>query len=168
MRMVTIKDRTDFQALSARLLKANLSTPQSEKALASLRALNPHADIHDVPAGTVLLVPDTPGFKVSESDPVLGDALGELQKIIQTALEQAAANLKASRTARTAERAEITVVLKGDALKRLMESDGDLKQQVADASKALKEEEADQAEEVVARTSKAALAKITELRKRVG
>ena len=168
MRMVTIKDRTDFQALSARLLKANLSSPQSEKALESLRALNPHADIRDVPAGTVLLVPDTPGFKVSESDPVLGDALGELQRIIQTALDQAATNLKASRAARAAERAEITAVLKGDALNRLIESDSELKQQVADASRALKEEEADQAEEVLARTSKAALAKIAELRKRGG
>ncbi|MGZ8390373.1 MAG: hypothetical protein ACXWVL_07245, partial [Rhodoplanes sp.] len=90
------------------------------------------------------------------------------QKIVQTALDQAATNLKASRTARAAERAEITAVLKGDALKRLIESDGELKQQVADATKALKREEADQAEEVLARTSKAALPKITELRKRAG
>ena len=59
-------------------------------------------------------------------------------------------------------------MLKGDALKRLIKSDGELKQQVADATKALKGEEADQAEEVLARTSKAALAKITELRKRAG
>ncbi len=167
MRMVTIKDRTDFEALSARLLKANLSSPQSEKALASLRALNPHTDMRDMPAGTVLLVPDTPGFKVSESDPVLGDPLGELQKIVQTALDQAAGNLKANRAARAAERAEITAVLKGDAIRRLMDLDGELKQQVADVSKVLKEEEADQAEEVLARTSKAALAKINELRKRV-
>lgn len=79
-----------------------------------------------------------------------------------------ARSFAASRAARAAERAEITAVLKGDALKRLIESDGELKQQVADATKALKREEADQAEEVLARTSKAALAKITELRKRAG
>jgi hypothetical protein len=60
-------------------------------------------------------------------------------------------------------------VLKGVPLKRIIESDSALKQQVADATKALQaEEQADQAEETLARASKAALAKIAELRKRLG
>ena len=67
MRVVKIEEKADSQSLSALLLKANLSTIQSEKALAALQALNPHVDITKVPAGTVLLVPDTPSFKVSAS-----------------------------------------------------------------------------------------------------
>jgi len=166
MRVITIEEKADSKSLSARLLKANLSTIQSEKALAALQALNPHVDITKVPAGTVLLVPDLPSFKVSASDSVLGDALGEFQQIVRTALEQAAANLKASTAARAAERADVAAVLESAALKRVIKSDSELKQQVADASKALKEEEqAGQAEETLARASKAALAKIAELRK---
>jgi hypothetical protein len=169
MRVVKIEEKADSQSLSALLLKANLSTIQSEKALAALQALNPHVDITKVPAGTVLLVPDTPSFKVSASDPALGNALGEFQQVVLTALDETAANLKASTAARAAERADIMAVLKGAPLKRIIESDSALKQQVADATKALQEEEqADQAEETLARASKAALAKIAELRKRVG
>jgi hypothetical protein len=169
MRVVKIEEKADPKSLSALLLKANLSTIQSEKALAALQALNPHVDITKVPAGTVLLVPDMPSFKVSASDPVLGSALGEFQQVVRTALEQTAANLKAGTAARAAERADIMAVLKGAPLKRIIESDSVLKQQVADATKALQaEEQADQAEETLARASKAALAKIAELRKRVG
>jgi hypothetical protein len=169
MRVVKLEEKADLTSLSTLLLKANLSTIQSEKALAALRALNPHVDITEVPAGTVLLVPDAPSFKVSASDPVLGNALGEFQQVVRTALDETAANLKASTAARAAERADIMAVLKGAPLRRIIEADSALKQQVADATKALQEEEeADKSEETLARASKAALAKIAELRKRLG
>jgi len=169
MRVVKIEEKADSKSLSALLLKANLSTTQSERALAALHAVNPHVDITKVPAGTILLVPDTPSFKVSASDPVLGNALGEFQQIVRATLDQAGTDLKASSAARAAERAEIVAVLKGAPLRRIIESDSALKQQVADATKALQEEEqADQAEETLARASKAALAKIAELRKSLG
>src|SRR5262249_22363349 len=169
MRVVKIEEKADSESLSALLLKANLSTIQSEKALAALQALNPHVDLTKVPAGTVLLVPDMPSFKVSVSDPVLGNALGEFEQVVRTALEQTAANLKASTAARAAERADIVAVLKGAPLRRIIESDSALKQQVRNATKALQEEQqADQAEETLARASKAALAKIAQLRKRLG
>lgn len=169
MRVIKIEEKADSQSLSALLLKANLSTIQSEKALAALQALNPQVDITNIPAGTVLLVPDTPSFKVSASDPALGNALGEFQQVVRTALDETAANLKASTAARAAERADIVAVLKGAPLKRIIESDSAVKHQVAEATKALEEEEqADQAEETLARASKAALAKIAELRERLG
>lgn len=169
MRVVKIEEKADSKSLSALLLKANLSATQTERALAALRVTNPHVDIAKVPAGTILVVPDTPSFKVSASDPVLGDALVEFQRIVRATLDQAGADLKASSAARAAERADIVAVLKGAPLRRIIESDSALKQQVADATKALQEEErADQAEETLARASKAALAKIAELRKSLG
>jgi len=72
MRVVKIEEKADSKSLSALLLKANLSTIQSEKALAALQALNPHVDITKVTTGTVLLVPDTPSFKVSAERPRAG------------------------------------------------------------------------------------------------
>src|SRR5262249_17885880 len=85
------------------------------------------------------------------SDSVLGDALGY----------GAGANGRQSKSeyrGPRGERADIAAVLKGAPLKRIIESDSALKQQVADATKALQEEEqADQAEETLARASKATL-----------
>jgi hypothetical protein len=60
-------------------------------------------------------------------------------------------------------------VLKGAPFKRIIDSDSALKQQVADATKALQEEEqADRAEETLAGASRWRWRKLLELRKRVG
>ena len=65
MRILVIKQDTDLQALSGRLLSAKLSGDQADSALEALQHLNPHADLKKLRIGTVLLVPEAPGFKAS-------------------------------------------------------------------------------------------------------
>lgn len=170
MRSITIKEATDSKALHALLLKANLSAQQTEKAIASLKALNPQVDLDKVKAGTVLLVPDMPSFKVSASTSVLGDALGEFQQVVRAALTSTAANLRTSTAARAAERADIMAALNGAPLKGVTDKDPALKQQVGKARDALKQEEKESAgaEDVLTNMTKAALGKIADLRKQKG
>ena len=87
MRMIVIKQETDLQGLSARLLSGRLASGKAHSALESLQALNPHVDLKKVAAGTVLLVPDSPSFKASASDSVPGNALSDFQELAQTGLE---------------------------------------------------------------------------------
>src|SRR5262249_12488449 len=164
MRSITIKEATDSKALHALLLKANLSAPQTEKAIASLKALNPQVDLDKVKPGTVLLLPDMPSFKVSASTSVLGDALGEFQQVVKAALEATRASLHANTAARAAERADIMEVLDGAPLKTAVGKDAALKKQLGQAQEALKQEEKDagKAEEILGNITKVALAKLAD------
>src|SRR5262245_5805901 len=170
MRMIVIQEHADREALVGRLLRARLSNSQIESALASLQALNPHVEISNLRAGTVLLVPDKPAFKTSASEPVAGEAFEEFQQFVRDALGKAAEDLKAGNAARAAERDEVNAVIKLAAFKRLLDGDAELKQQVADARRAFTEEQhqAEEAEQALAAASKAALAKLAELSKLLG
>jgi hypothetical protein len=170
MRMLLIKQDTDIQELSRRLLSARLSSDRVDSTLQSLQALNPHADLRTLRAGTVLLVPEAPSFKVSATDPVHGEPFDDFQKLVRAGLNGAAKRLEARNAARAAEQAEVTTMLKTAALKRILETDADLKQQAAEAVKAAKEEqqEADQAEQALAAAGKAALGALAALGKLLG
>ena len=170
MRILVIKQDTDLPALSGRLLSARLSGEQADSTLKALQDLNPHADLKKLRAGTVLLVPEAPGFKVSASDAVGDETFAGFQRLVKAALSGAAENLKAGDAERSGERDEFAAVIKRAAVKRIIDSDAELKQQVADAAKAHKEEEqqAEQAEQTLATASDAALAKLTELGKLLG
>ncbi len=170
MRILVIKQDTDLQALSGRLLSAKLSGDQADSALEALQHLNPHADLKKLRIGTVLLVPEAPGFKASATDAVADETFVGFQRLVRGALSSAADNLKAGNAERASERDEFAAVVKRAAVKRMIDSDAELKQQVADAAKAHKDEEqqAEQAEQNLATASKAALAKLTELGKLLG
>ena len=168
MRTLVIKQDTDIDALSSQLFKARLSAGQVKSALASLQAMNRHADFTKLRAGTVLIIPDSPNFKVSASESVQGGALDDFQHLARTALAQAAADVKASAAARAAERADVVAALKSAPLRRALESDAELKQQVEEAIKALKQDEQqmEEAEPLLAQVSKAAMSKLADLSKR--
>jgi hypothetical protein len=152
------------------LLSARLSSGQADSALAALQALNPHADFKKLRAGTVLLVPDAPSFKASASDSVAGETFDGFQQLVRSALGSATENLKAGNLERAGERDEVIEVTKRAAVKRIIDADAELKQQVTDATKAFKEDQqqAEQAEQDLAAASKAALAKLAELKKLLG
>lgn len=170
MRILVIRQDTNLQDLVGRLINGRRSTDGIDSALDSLQALNPHADLRNLRAGTVLLVPDTPSFKVSATDPVHQEALNEFLKLVRTGLSGATEKMKAGNAARAAERAEVTAVLKTAGLKRILESDDDLKQQVADVVMAFKEDQqqADEAELALTAAGKGALSALAALDKLLG
>jgi hypothetical protein len=170
MRMLTIRHNTDLQGLSTLLLDARLSSARSDAALGALQAANPHADLKNLRAGTVLFVPEQPGFKVSASVSPSSDAFGDFQQMVRTALGQAADNMKTANAARANDLAAVTAAIKSAAVKRLIDSDRELAKQVADDTKALEQdqEQAKQGEQTLAQASRAALATLAELGKRLG
>lgn len=169
MRMIVIKEDTDLEALSGTLLRARLGASKTDAALELLKALNPHV-VGRLRPGSVVLVPDEPSFKPSVTDPVANETFEDFRKLVHDDLLAAAKKLKTGNAARAAERAEVTATVKGAAGKRLIESDAELKQQVADATKAIKEEQQhdEQAAQSLEAASKAALAKLAELGKLLG
>jgi hypothetical protein len=170
MRMVVIKQDTDLEALKGNLLKARTAAGQADSAFAALQKLNPHADFTKLSPGQVLLVPDLPAFKVTASDPVLGGALDQFRQVISDGLDQTATSLKAAHAADDAVRADVTTAFNTPGLKRLIDSDAALKQQVADVTKTFQQDQdqAKQAATDLSSASTAALAKLTQLSKLMG
>jgi hypothetical protein len=162
-----IKKLEDVKGL---LLKANLSSGQAASATEALLALNRGVNFDKLTAGTVVFVPDLPGLKVSASEPVSGTSLDDLLQLVRQALDAAAKDIKAGNAARAAESADVTATMKIDAVARILASDAELKQLAADASKAFTEEQqqAEQTEQALAAASKAALARLTEVKKLLG
>ena len=170
MRMLTIRHDTDLQAVRSLLLDARLSSARSDAALDALQAANPHADLKNLRAGTVLFVPEQPGLKASASVSVAGEAFGDFQQMVRTALGQAAENMKTANASHADDLAAVTAATKSTTVRRLLDSDRDLAKQVADGTKALEQdqEQAKQAEQTLAQASRAALATLAELGKRLG
>lgn len=138
MRMLVIKDDQTADALSARLLSANLSAAQAEAALESLQALNPHADFQHLDAGTVLFVPDAPAFNAGESEAIVDDAIQVLERIAKSGLDAALTRSKQAAAERVAAGADIAKTLKSAAFKRIVETDPDLGREVESATAAIK------------------------------
>jgi hypothetical protein len=72
VRIFRVAEATDREGLMNELLKARLGAGKSDAAMAALEALNPNLDLHEMPAGTVVLVPDTASFKASASESIAG------------------------------------------------------------------------------------------------
>jgi hypothetical protein len=170
MRMIVIKQETDLQGLSSKLLSARLTSDKAHSALQSLQALNPHVDLKKVASGTVLLVPDAPGFKVSASDSVPGNALADFQQLVENNLDAAAARLKAGNAERDARRADVAAVLKVPAVQRLIETDPDFKQQLEDATRAAKQDQQREAQagQTLDAAAKGALTELAAVAKLLG
>lgn len=167
MRMLIIKQDTDARALSDQLLKARLSDVQSDSALSRLHALNPHVDFTKLRAGTVLLVPAVPSFKATAAEAVHDNAFQDFQKLVKDSLNQASSSLKEGNRARASERAEVSAAFKASAVTRAIANDPELKKQVEDARKTVKQdlEQDNEAEQALGTAGRAALAKLAELGK---
>jgi hypothetical protein len=165
--MLVIKQNTDVQALSDQLLKAKISSAQSESALTQLQALNPHVDLTKLSAGTVLLVPDLPSIKITPTDPVHGQAFADFQKLVGNSLDEAVTSLRVESRDRAAERSDVTAALKVTAVTRAIGSDATLKAQAAAVSKTFAQDQQLDKDTVsaAASASKDALATLAELSK---
>jgi hypothetical protein len=170
-RLLIVKQDSDLQSLGGRLLKSKLTPTQAEAALGNLQALNPHLKAgQPVSAGTVVLVPDEPGFKASESESVGGGPLEDFEELVRAELAAGEKKLKASNAARAEQRAEVASVQKTAAFKKIVEADPALKDQFEEASKALKEDQkgAAVAEQALDAATKGALAELAALIKLAG
>jgi HPt (histidine-containing phosphotransfer) domain-containing protein len=140
MRMIVIKQDTDLQALSGKLLA---STPNATgPTLDRIKALNPHIDLQRIAAGSVLLLPDSPSLNHTETQPVGGDTFNTFTTTVTNGFE---ASVKGMQTDVSASADNINAVkeaLSTPTIKRMVESDASLQQQFDQASKQLTAEQA--------------------------
>src|SRR4051812_37488086 len=115
MRTIVIKGDTTLQDLSKRLLDQRLGAQKAEAALAELKALNPHVDLEKLAPGTLLFVPNAPGFTSSSTDSPTAEPQDDFLKLLQGALRVAAADLEAGLVARAKERADVSTALRSTA-----------------------------------------------------
>lgn len=170
MRTLVITKAADRQTVLNRVVAGKANAAQTKAALQELQQLNPHLDINNLKPGAVILIPDAPNFNATEGDPVGSGTFEDFQQLVRSGLSDAAERLRSGDAARAADRSEVTATLKSPAIKRLLDSDQDLRQQIAEATKSFKEEQAqeDQDEKAVAASAKAVLAELAELGKVLG
>lgn len=167
LRTFVVKEDMDLQALSHHLLDARFRGDQADFALDVLKRFNPHADLTKLTAGTLLLVPDTAGFKSSATTSVSTAVFDDFQKCVASALDEAADKLKSGNQTRAADRAGVSAFIKSAVFRRIVASDEQLKEQADEAAGAMaKEEERDkQAAESFDATIKSTIAALTQFAK---
>jgi hypothetical protein len=135
MRVVTINSRSDLQALSARF-----GRDRADRTLVEIERLNPHVDFSRLATGTVLLVPDPPD---EPEESIQGKAFADLREQVIGALDASSARVRRGYEALGEEAKEITAVLRTAAVRRAVEADPALQQQVDDAAAAFKRDAAE-------------------------
>ena len=139
MRMIVIKQGTNLQALSTRLLAGGAG---KEGALQSLQRLNPHVeDFAKIEAGTVLLVPDLPATRDGESTSISGEAFAVFREQVSEAVDAAVARVRSGYEALAAQRKDVTALLKTAAVKRMLEAEPDLRKQLDATTELFKQDQ---------------------------
>ncbi len=170
LRPFVLKTDTTLKSLASTVLDGRVKGAQADAALAQLTAANPHVDPHKIEAGTVVLVPDTPGFKAAAASSIQSQPFADFQKTVSTALDAAAAAMRTGNAARAAERHAVATVLKSATFRRLVANTPDLQKAAEAALKAAEQDAAadKQAEAQLGTLNKAALATLADLAKIVG
>ncbi|HEY4266366.1 MAG TPA: hypothetical protein VGM72_13695 [Micropepsaceae bacterium] len=170
MRTLVITKASSSQSILSRVVAGKATAAQTESALQQLQALNPHLDINNMKAGTVILIPDAPNFNATEGDPVGSGTFDDFQQLVRSGLSDASQRLRAGDAARAADRSDINALLKSAAFKKVLDADAALKQQLTDATKTYKDEQTqeDQDEAAVAAAAKLIIAELADLAKTLG
>ncbi|MEO5658424.1 MAG: hypothetical protein ABIQ90_01325 [Polaromonas sp.] len=145
MRHIVIKQASDLPALSASLFKKpaggkGASREISQATLDQLKRLNPHVDFQHIDAGTVLLLPDTPELKNTDSQSLAGNAFEDFVAHASEGFKAVAQRMRISADALAADRADVNAVLKTAMVKRQIESDPLLKKQLDEANNEFSDE----------------------------
>jgi hypothetical protein len=170
MRMLVIDEETDLRTLRTRLVDGRVAEDRAEAALRNLQALNPHVDLARLPAGTVLLVPESNEFKPSASDSPGESSRDELRDIVRSGFQELSARLKSGNEGQNAEAEATTAIAKSRSVKKILEADPELDEQVRAALVRFKEErsEAEEAERALETMIEGTLAELASLEKLVG
>jgi hypothetical protein len=122
------KTETGLAELGATLLRA---PGDASVTLDRLRALNPQVeDFQRLPAGTVLILPDSPEIKAGAGTLLGADHLSELANDLGSGLKAAVSRSASRVDDLKADRAGVMAALKIAAVKRLVESDPALAKQL--------------------------------------
>jgi hypothetical protein len=170
LRPLVVKTDTDLKSIAAMVLDGRFKGAQADAVAAQLEAVNSHVDPRKIKAGTVILVPDTPGFKATAASSVQSEPFGDFSRMVSDALGAAAERMRSGSAARAAERSDLAAAVKSAAFKRLVANDPDVQKQAEAALSAAEQEAAGdkQVEETLAVVRKAALAALGQLGKVVG
>lgn len=138
MRIFVITQTSDLQGLSARLLnKPALGKREkheiSQATLDQVKLLNPHVDFQHIDVGTVLLLPDTPDLKDTDSQSPVDKAFEDFVAHTSEGFKAVAQRMSTSADALTSDQAAVNSVLKIAAVQRQIESDPLLKKQLEEA-----------------------------------
>ena len=142
LRPIILKQDTSFQTLATDMLRTRLSKAQSDAALDKLKVANPHVEKDKIAAGTVVLVPDAPGFKSAGTTSLLSEPFDDFGALATAALGAAAERVKAGAVARDRDRAELAAALKSAAFKRATANDPEVVRQAEAALKAAEQDAA--------------------------
>ncbi|HEV2517991.1 MAG TPA: hypothetical protein VGV07_22255 [Devosia sp.] len=167
MRTMLISEKLDLKALGERVLNARLGPGKAEAAIDTLKRLNPHLDLDKLQPGTVVFVPDAPGFKPSASVSSEAEVFDDFRKLVTDGLAQAEAGLKAGIGRRADERKETAAGIK--AARRIVANDPEVLKQLDLADEALARDKELDTEEVAEfeATAKAIAAAVEQLGKLV-
>ena len=165
MRVIVTDKKTDLRALSSRLWGDEAGRGS---ALDKLKNLNPHVDFKKIEPGTVLLIPDAPGFRDTESFSVTAGAFDALREQMLASVNAAASRLRGGYKALMAEQKGVAEVLNSAAVKRAIEADPDLKPQIEAATQVFKQDQqqardAEKTLQILQEQAAAELASLTKL-----
>lgn len=136
MRIIVIKESTDLQALGTQLIGKKTD---GSITLERLKSLNPHVDFNHLERGTVLLLPDAHEPKTSNDKDTRSparDAIDDFSKDAEAGFRVAAERVRNAAEALNADLGALSAAVKSAAVKRLIDSDPLLKQQLEDAREA--------------------------------
>jgi hypothetical protein len=118
-------------AFWARVLRdpaAASATPEA------IKTLNAHIDFdRELPANTVVLIPDAPDLQAGTGSPVGGRELADFMETAEAALKTIGANATSAVRQVDADHAAVAAAIKPAAAKRLVESDQGVKQRLSEA-----------------------------------
>lgn len=168
MRILTLETDTDIETVGKSLLNTRLGGEQAAAALDRLKAFNPHLGRKKLRAGTIVFVPDHPGFKEASGALTKEGTFEAVRKLAASALDDAAKTFKSGGARRAGEREEVQKALKSAAVKRAAETDKEIADQAQEAAKTLAEDEAEdkRAQEAFFSMREAALSALAEAGKR--
>jgi hypothetical protein len=170
MRLFTVTAETDFDGLAKTLMDGRLDGGRTDAALRQLRDFNPHLSGKKLRAGTVIFVPDHPGFKSTSGVSTPASVFNDFAALAAEGLNTAARSFKSGGAERAAERGEVLKALQSSSVKRQMEADKEFASQVEDAAKELANEEGEEKDSQGSFQSmrEAALSALAEIGKRFG
>lgn len=130
MHMILVDQDLDLASLAGRLA----ATPQARAALLTgLQQLN-HLGAQRIAAGTVLLVPDSPGLAPGAASPVDGQGLAAFQAQVAAGFAAALLAARQDQEALAAEAKLVAKALAGRSLRPLLAADPGLKDSAAAAA----------------------------------
>jgi hypothetical protein len=130
MRLIVIEQPTNLPTLAETLLRKGTPPDTVASTLDRVKALNPHVDPTHIGAGTVLVLPDAPAIAGNVGHSPGRDAFKDFSTDVAAGFTAAARVVSASVDAVAANRAAVAAALKPAGVRRLIESDPALKQQV--------------------------------------